>query len=81
MKIWDYIDPDKAENEIKENIELEIPLIAAALIAPVTPIAVLIILVTALTAPAAAPAILVIDPTTPAAILASTGITILALLD
>ena len=30
MKIWDYIDPDKAENEIKENTKPEIPSIAAA---------------------------------------------------
>src|SRR6266568_550636 len=29
-KIWDYVDPDKAENEIKENTEPEIPSITAA---------------------------------------------------
>ena len=28
-KIWDYVDLDKVENEIKENTKPEIPLIAA----------------------------------------------------
>src|SRR6266702_1857684 len=49
-KIWDYVDPDKAENEIKENTEPEIPSIAIApAAAPATPAA-------APTAPAATPA-------------------------
>jgi hypothetical protein len=30
VKIWDYVDPDKAENEIKENTEPDIPSIAVA---------------------------------------------------
>ena len=59
MKIWDYVDLDKAENEIKENTEPEIPLISAALAAPV--------------APAAAPATPAAAPTAPAATPASTG--------
>ena len=47
------MDPDKAENEIKENTKLEIPSIAAALVAPVAPVAVSITLTAALTALAA----------------------------
>ena len=46
MKIWDYVDPDKTEDEIKENTEPDIPSIAAAPAAPAA----------APTAPAAAPA-------------------------
>src|SRR6266568_2924415 len=53
-KIWDYVDPDKAENEIKENTELEIPSIAAA--PAVTP-----------AAPAATPAALAATPAAAAA--------------
>ena len=64
-KIWDYVDPDKAENEIKENTELAIPSIAAAPIVPATP-------VVALTAPAAAPTILAIAFTVLAATPVST---------
>ena len=60
MKIWDYIDLDKAENEIKENTEPEIPLITAA---PATAPAALA--VTPVT-PAAAPVIPVATPTAPA---------------
>ena len=30
MKIWDYVDPDKTEDEIKENTKPDIPSIAAA---------------------------------------------------
>ena len=59
------MDPDKAENEIKENTEPEIPLIAAAPAAPATTAA-------APTAPATAPA-------APAATPASTGTAIPAL--
>src|SRR6266567_544552 len=63
VKIWDYVDPDKAENEIKENTKPEIPSIAAATpAAPAAPIA-----------PAAAPATPAAAPTAPAATLASTG--------
>jgi len=48
-KIWDYVDPDKTEDEIKENTEPNIPSIAAAPAAPATAPA-------APAAPAAAPA-------------------------
>ena len=67
MKIWDYIDPDKAENEIKENTKPEIPLIATAPAAPI--------------APAAAPAILAAAPTALAATPASTRTATPALLN
>jgi hypothetical protein len=60
------MDLDKAENEIKENTKLEIPLIAAVLAAPaalaaapITPVAAPITLITASAAPAAAPIALV----------------------
>src|SRR6266702_2090633 len=66
-KIWDYVDPDKAENEIKENTEPEIPSIAAApAAAPATPAAAPATPATAPTAPAA-------DPAAPTATPASTG--------
>jgi hypothetical protein len=45
-KIWDYVDPDKTEDEIKENTEPDVPSIAAAPTAPAA----------APAAPAAAPA-------------------------
>jgi hypothetical protein len=35
VKIWDYVDLDKTEDEIKENTEPDIPSIAAASAAPV----------------------------------------------
>ena len=54
------MDPDKAENEIKENTEPDIPSITAA---PAT----------APAAPAAAPATPATAPATPAATLAFTG--------
>jgi hypothetical protein len=44
-KIWDYVDPDKTENEIKENNKPAIPSIATAPAAPAA----------APTTPAAAP--------------------------
>ena len=59
-KIWDYMDPDKAENEIKKNTEPEIPLIAAAPAAPAAPAATPI-------APAATPIVLAAAPAAPAA--------------
>src|SRR6266700_1123388 len=60
VKIWDYVDLDKAENEIKENTEPEIPSITAApATAPVAPAATPV-------APAAAPATLAAAPTAPA---------------
>ena len=69
-KVWDYVDPDKAENEIKENNEPDIPSIAAApaapAAAPATPAAAPATPATAPAAPAAAPA-------APAATPASTG--------
>jgi len=65
-KIWDYVDLDKTENEIKENTELAIPSIAAAPTAPITAPA-------ASTAPAAAPTTPVAAPTASAATPASTG--------
>ena len=82
MKIQDYIDPDKAENEIKENTKPKIPLITAAPVTapaalattPVTPAAAPATPVVAPTAPATA-------PTAPAATPASTGIVIPALLN
>src|SRR6266567_7940070 len=58
-KIWDYVDPDKAENEIKENTEPEIPSISAAPAAPAAPAATPVV-------PAAAPATLAAAPTAPA---------------
>jgi hypothetical protein len=61
-KIWDYVDLDKAENEIKENNELDVPSIVAA---PV-------VLVAAPTAPVAAPVAPVAAPAAPAVTL-STG--------
>ena len=53
-KIWDYVNPDKTENEIKENTEPAIPSIATA--PPAAP-----------TAPAAAPATPATAPAAPAA--------------
>jgi hypothetical protein len=50
-KIWDYVNLDKIENEIKENNKPAIPSIAAAPIAPA--------------AAAAAPITPVVDPTAP----------------
>jgi len=52
-QIWDYINPDKTENEIKENTEPDIPSIAAA---PAAPAAAPAALAAAPAAPAAAPA-------------------------
>ena len=74
MKIWDYINLDKAENEIKENTELEIPSIAAAPAAPVVPAAAPIV-------PAAAPVTPAAAPTAPAATPVSTRIATPALLN
>ena len=54
-----YIDLDKIENEIKENTELAIPSIAAALAAPIALLAVPITPATAPIALAAAPIALV----------------------
>ena len=54
-KIWDYVDLDKAENEIKENIEPAIPLIAATSAAPATPAAAPVI-------PVTAPAVSAVNP-------------------
>src|SRR6266700_2978101 len=63
-KIWDYIDPDKAENKIKENTKPEILSIAAApAAAPATPVAALAIPATALVAPVADPAAPTTTPT------------------
>ena len=56
MKIWDYVDLDKAENKIKENTEPEIPLIAAVLATPIAPAAAPITTAAAFIAPAATPA-------------------------
>ena len=64
-KIWDYVDPDKTENEIKENTEPAIPSIAAAPAAPTAPAA-------APATPATAPAAPAAAPTAPAATPAST---------
>ena len=61
------MDLDKAENEIKENTKLDIPLIATALAAPI--------------APAAAPTTLAAAPIALVATLASTRIAIPALLN
>ena len=56
-KIWDYVDLDKTENEIKENTKPAIPSIAAALAAaPATPAAAPAIPATAPTALVATPA-------------------------
>ena len=73
MKIWDYIDPDKAENEIKENTEPEIPLISAALAAPAALAATPVVLAAAPVILAAAPTAPATAPTAPAVTPASTG--------
>src|SRR6266700_1754921 len=72
-KIWDYIDPDKAENEIKENTEPEIPSISAAPAAPAALAATPIVLVATPATPVAAPTTLAIAPTALVATLVSTG--------
>ena len=72
MKIWDYVDPDKAENEIKENTKPEIPLISAALAAPAALAATPVALAAAPAIPAAAPTAPATAPTAPAATPAST---------
>ena len=74
MKIWDYIDPDKVENEIKENTKLNIFLIATVLVILIILTVVFIILV-------AAPAILIATPTALIATSISTKIAIFALLN
>ena len=78
MKVQDYIDPNKAENEIKENTKLDIPLIAAApvvlVVAPIAPAAAPIALV-------ATPTALVAAPTALVATLASTRTAIPVLLN
>ena len=79
MKIWDYIDPDKAENKIKENTELEIPLIAAVLTASAAPAATSVVLAAASVTIAAAPTALVIAFTALAATPVSTRTAIPAL--
>src|SRR6266702_5200766 len=72
-KIWDYVDPDKAENEIKENTEPEIPSITAApATAPAAPAATPIAPTVAPATPAAAPTAPATAPTAPAATPAST---------
>lgn len=71
-KIWDYMDPDKAENEIKENTKPEIPSIAAAPAAPAAPAAAPATPAAAPATPATAPAASAAAPTAPAATPAST---------
>src|SRR6266702_5935527 len=73
-KIWDYVDPDKAENKIKENTEPEIPLISAAPAAPAAPAATPIAPAAAPITLAAAPIAPATAPTAPAATPASTRI-------
>ena len=75
------MDPDKAENEIKENTEPEIPSIAVVLVAPTALAVTLIILAAAPVTPVAAFTTPVIAPTIPAATLMSTRIIIPALLN
>ena len=64
MKIWDYIDPDKAKNETKENIE---PVILSIAAAPTAIFTILVITPAALAAVFAMPVIdfaaLVVTPT------------------
>jgi hypothetical protein len=72
-KIWDYVDPDKTENEIKENTEPAIPSIAAAPAAPAAPAAAPATPVAAPATPATAPTAPAAAPTAPAATPASTG--------
>ena len=67
MKIWDYVDPDKTENEIKENNELAIPTIVAA---PAAPVAALAAPIAPIAAPVD-PAALVADPTAPIVLVAT----------
>jgi len=80
MKIWDYINPDKTENEIKENTKPAIPLIAAAPIAPATAPAASIAPAAAPVAPAAASVTAVVAPITLAVTPVSTGTAIPRLL-
>ena len=61
-KIWDYINPDKTENEIKENTKPAIPSIAAAPIVPATAPAASIAPVAASATPVAAPTTLAATP-------------------
>ena len=76
------MDPDKVENEIKENTKLEIPLITAALvIALAIPVATPIVLVAAPVTLIAVPAALVTAFTTPATTLAFTKTAIFTLLN
>jgi len=72
-KIWDYVNLDKTENEIKENTKPAIPLIAAASIAPATAPAASIAPAAAPAAPAVASAIAAAAFITSAATPASTG--------
>ena len=72
-KIWDYINPDKTENEIKENTKPAIPSIAAAPTAPATAPAASTAPPAASAAPAAAPATPAAAPAASAATPASTG--------
>jgi len=81
VKIWDYVDPDKAENKIKENTKPEIPLIAAAPAAPVALIVTPVAPVTAPATPAAAFTTPATAPTASAATLISTGTVTPALLN
>ena len=76
------MDPDKAENEIKENTKPEIPLITAApATAPAAPVATPIAPAAAPVTPAAAFIALVAAPTALAATLVFTRIAIPALLN
>ena len=59
MKIWDYVNLDKTEDEIKENTKPDIPSIAAA---PTVLAAAPIVLVATPIALAAAPIALVATP-------------------
>ena len=78
MKVWDYIDLDKAENEIKENNKPDIPLIAAA---PIVPTAAPVALAATPAALAAAPVAPVAVPAAaPVVTLLSTGTAIPRLL-
>ena len=71
MKIWDYINLNKAENKIKKNTELEIFLIATALAAPIVLAATPVVLAAALITLAAAFIALVIAFIAPVVTLAS----------
>ena len=81
VKIWDYIDPDKTKDKIKENTKPDIPSIAAAPAAPTIALAALVVQAAAPVTPAIAPAVPAAAPIALAVTPASTGTATPALLN